>query len=93
MGARPPRLLARTRPRLPVNAVLSAGAFAMLAALVGMMAAVASRSAIAVISVAVIIAILGVLVFGAQNPRLPSPANAGKTGLCAGPEIRVDHVP
>ena len=48
-----------------MNAVLSAGAFAMLAALVGMMAAVASRNAIAVISVAVIIAILGVLAFGA----------------------------
>jgi hypothetical protein len=44
---------------------MSAGAFAMLAALVGMMAAVASRSAIAEISVAVIIAILGVLAFGA----------------------------
>ena len=64
-GARPPRQLARTRPRLSMNAVLSAGAFAMLAALVGMMAAVVSRSAIAVISVAVIIAILGVLAFGA----------------------------
>ena len=50
---------------MSMNAVLSAGAFAMLAALVGMMAAVASRSAIAVISVAVIIAILGVLAFGA----------------------------
>ena len=65
MGARPPRRLARTRPRLSMNAVMSAGAFAMLAALVGMMAAVASRSAIAMISVAVIIAILGVLAFGA----------------------------
>ncbi len=65
VGARPPRQPARTRPRPPVNAVLSAGAFAMLAALVGMIAAVASRSAIAVISVAVIIAILGVLAFGA----------------------------
>ena len=65
VGARPPRPLARTRLRLSMNAVLSAGAFAMLAALVGMMAAVASRNAIAVISVAVIIAILGVLAFGA----------------------------
>ena len=37
----------------------------MLAALVGMLAAVASRNAIAVISVTVIIAILGVLAFGA----------------------------
>jgi len=65
MGARPPRQLARTRPCLSMNAVLSAGAFAMLAALVGMMAAVASRSAIVVISVPVVIAILGVLAFGA----------------------------
>ena len=65
MGARPPRQLARTRPRLSMNAVLSAGAFTMLAALVGMMAAVASRTPIAVISVAVIMAILGVLAFGA----------------------------
>ena len=65
VGARPPRQPARTRPRLPVNAVLPAGAFAMLAALVAMMAAVASRNAIAVLSVAVIIAILGVLAFGA----------------------------
>ena len=65
MGAQPLRQLARARPRMSMNAVLSAGAFAMLAALVGMMAAVASRSAIAVIGVAVIIAILGVLAFGA----------------------------
>jgi len=66
MGARPPRQLARTRPRLSMNAAISAGAFAMLAALVGMMAAVVSRSAIAVISTAVIIAIVGVLAFGAM---------------------------
>jgi Domain of unknown function (DUF1707) len=33
MAARPPRQLARTRPRLSMNAALSAGAFAMLAAL------------------------------------------------------------
>jgi len=63
--ARPPRQLARTRPRLSMNDALSAGAFAMIAAFAGMMAAVAGRSAIAVISVAVIIAIIGILAFGA----------------------------
>jgi len=64
IGARPPRRLARTRPRPSMNAAMSAGAFAMLAALVGMMAAFASRSAIAVISVAVCIALIGALAFG-----------------------------
>ena len=63
-GARPSRQLARTRPRLSMNAALSAGAFAMLAALAGMMAAVVSRSAIAVFSAAVCIAIIGALAFG-----------------------------
>ncbi len=66
MGGRPPCQLARTRPRLSMNAAISAGAFAMLAALVGMMAAVVSRSGIAVISVAVIITIVGTLAFGAM---------------------------
>ena len=66
MGARPPRRLARTRPRLSMNAAISAGAFAMLAALVGLMAAVVSRNGIAVLSVAVIIAIVGALAFGAM---------------------------
>jgi hypothetical protein len=63
--ARPPRQLARTRPRLSMNAALSAGAFAIIAALAGMMAAVTSHSAVAVISMAVIIAIIGILAFGA----------------------------
>ena len=63
--ARPPRQLARTRSWLSMNDALSAGAFAMIAALAGMMAAVAGHSAIAVISVAVIIAIIGILAFGA----------------------------
>jgi DUF1707 SHOCT-like domain len=66
MGARPPRQLARTRPRLSMNAALSAGAFVMLAALVGLMAAVVSRSVIGVISATVIIAIVGVLAFAAM---------------------------
>jgi hypothetical protein len=63
--ARPPRPLARTRPWLSMDAALSGGAFAMIAALIGMMAAVASHSAVAVISVAVMIAIIGILAFGA----------------------------
>ena len=66
VGARPPRQLARTRPRLSMNAAISAGAFAMLAALVGMMAAVVSRSGIAVLGAAVSIAIVGALAFGAM---------------------------
>jgi hypothetical protein len=66
MEARAPRQLTRTRPRLSMNAALSAGAFAMLAALLGMMAAIVSGSAIAVISAAVIIAIVGVLAIGAM---------------------------
>lgn len=66
MGSRLPRQLARTRPCLSMNTAISAGAFAMLAALVGMVAAVVSRSAIAVISAATIITIVGVLAFGAM---------------------------
>lgn len=63
MGAWPPRQLARTPPRVSMNTALSAGAFAMLAALVGMMAAVIIRSAIVMISAVVVIAIVGVLAF------------------------------
>ena len=47
-----------------MNAAISAGAFAMLAALAGMMAAVVSRSGIAVLGAAVSIAIVGALAFG-----------------------------
>jgi hypothetical protein len=65
MGAQAPRQLARTRPWLSMNAAFSAGAFAMLAALVGMLAAIASRSEIGVLSAAVGIAVVGVLTFGA----------------------------
>ena len=65
MAAPPLRQIARPRPRLSMNTALSAGAFATIATLVGMMAAVASRSAIAVISVSVIMALLVVLAFGA----------------------------
>ena len=65
MAAPPSRQIARARPRLSMNTALSAGAFATIATLVGMMAAVASRSAIAVISVSVITALLVVLAFGA----------------------------
>jgi Domain of unknown function (DUF1707) len=65
MQARPSRQLDRTRPRLSMNAALSAGAFVMLAALLGMLAAIVSQSEIGVISAAMGIAILGVLAFGA----------------------------
>ena len=65
MGAQPPRQLARTRPRLSMNAAISAGAFAMLAALAGMTAAVLSGSVTAVVSAAASIAIIGALAFGA----------------------------
>ena len=65
MAVRPPRQLARPRPRVPMNTALTAGAFALIAAFMGMLAAIASRNAIAVISVTVIIALLGVLAFGA----------------------------
>jgi hypothetical protein len=64
MEAQPPRQLARTRPRLSMSAAYSAGAFVMLAALVGMLAAIASHSEIGVISAAVGIAIVGALAFG-----------------------------
>jgi len=65
MAARPPRQITRTQPRPSMNTALTAGAFATIAALVGMMAAVASRNAIAVIGVSVILALLAVLTFGA----------------------------
>jgi hypothetical protein len=65
MAVPPSRQIARARPRRSMNTALSAGAFATIATLVGMMAAVASRSAIAVISVSVITALLVVLAFGA----------------------------
>jgi hypothetical protein len=64
--ARPSRQLAKTQPPLSMNAALSAGAFVMLAALVGMLAAIVSQSEIGVISAAVGIAIIGVLAFGAM---------------------------
>jgi hypothetical protein len=64
-AARPPRQLDRTRPGISMNTALTAGAFALTAALGGMLAAVTTRSAIAVICVAVIIAMLGILAFGA----------------------------
>jgi hypothetical protein len=63
--ARPPRQLARARPRLSMEAAMSAGAFALIASLAGLMAAVANRSAIGVISAAVSIAIIGTSAFGA----------------------------
>jgi hypothetical protein len=66
MQARPSRQLARTRPRLSMNSALSAGAFVLLAALVGMLAAIVSHSEIGMISAAVGIAIVGVLAFGAM---------------------------
>ena len=65
MAGRPPRQLDRTRPRMSMNTALTAGAFTMIAALVGLLAALMSRNAIAVISVTVIFALLGLLAFGA----------------------------
>jgi uncharacterized membrane protein len=65
MAARPPRQLARTRPRVTMNGALSGGAFTMIAALVGLLTAIMSRNAIAVIFVTVIIALLGLLALGA----------------------------
>jgi hypothetical protein len=65
MAARPPRQPARTRPRVSMNTALTAGAFTLITALGGMLGALASRNAIAVISMAVIFAILGLLAFGA----------------------------
>ncbi len=62
--ARTPQRLVRTRQWQSMNAAISAGAFAMIAALAGMMAALVSHSAVAVIGVAVIIAIIGILAFG-----------------------------
>jgi DUF1707 SHOCT-like domain len=62
--ARPPSQPVPTRPRLSMSTAISAGAFAMLAALVGMIAAVVTRSAIGLISATAGIAIVGVLVFG-----------------------------
>ena len=64
MGVRAPRQLARTRPRLSMNAAFSAGAFTMLAALAGMLAGIVSGSAIVVIGAMVSIAIVGALAFG-----------------------------
>jgi hypothetical protein len=66
MQARPSRQPARTRPRPSMNAALSAGAFVLIAALVGMLAGIVSRSEIGVISAAAGIAIVGVLAFGAM---------------------------
>jgi len=65
VAARPPQQPDRTRPRMSMNAALTAGAFTMIAALVGLLAALMSRNAIAVISVTVIFAMLGLLAFGA----------------------------
>src|SRR5215469_12285223 len=60
-----PPQLARTQPRLTMSTAFSAGAFAMLAALVGMLVAIATHSEIGVLSAAVSIGVVGVLVFGA----------------------------
>ena len=65
MEAPAPCQIAVTPPRLSMNAAFSAAAFAMLAALVGMLAAIASRSEIGVLTAAVSIAVILVLTFGA----------------------------
>jgi hypothetical protein len=62
-GDRAPRQLTRTRPRLSMKAAFAAGAFAMLAARVGMLAAIASDSKIGVICAAVSIAVVAALIF------------------------------
>ena len=64
LEARPPRPPARTRPRLSMSTAISAGAFAMIAALAGLMAAMVADSMIGVISAVVSIAIVGLLTFG-----------------------------
>jgi len=64
VAARPPRQRDRTRPWMSMNTALTAGAFAMITALGGMLAGIATRSAIAVICMVVIIAMLGILAFG-----------------------------
>jgi Domain of unknown function (DUF1707) len=65
MEAQAPRQLATTRPWLSMSTAFSAGAFAMLAALVGMLAAIANHSEIGVLTAAVGIAVVGVLTFAA----------------------------
>jgi Kef-type K+ transport system membrane component KefB len=64
-GARPLRRPARTRSWPSMNTALTAGAFALIAALVGLTGAIASRSAVAVVAVTLVIAIIGILAFGA----------------------------
>jgi Domain of unknown function (DUF1707) len=63
-GARAPAQHARARPLLSSSTAISAGAFAMIAALVGLMAAMVSDSTIGVFSATASIAIVGVVVFG-----------------------------
>jgi Domain of unknown function (DUF1707) len=60
-----PRQIARTRPRVSMSTAISAFAFAMLAALMGMLAAIVTRSMIGLISATVSIGVVGVLAFGA----------------------------
>ena len=62
--ARAPFEHARARPRLSTGTAISAGAFAMIAALAGLMAAMIIDSAIGVFSATVSIAIIGILTFG-----------------------------
>lgn len=87
IGARPPNQRARTRPRprLSMSAVISAGAFGMIAALAVMMVGIATDSAITVLIAAASIAIVGALAFGAMmvgawlgNARQPGEERAGR---------------
>jgi hypothetical protein len=64
MGAPPPRQLARPRPRLSMNTAVSAGAFAMLAALVALLVAIASDNAIGVIGATAVVTMVAALAFG-----------------------------
>ena len=60
-----PRQVVGTRPQVSVSTAVSAFAFAMLAAMVGMLAAIVTRSVIGLISATVGIGVVGVLAFGA----------------------------
>lgn len=60
-----PRQLARTRPRVSMSTAISAAAFAMLAALTGLLAAIVTRSMIGLVSATVGIGLVGALAFGA----------------------------
>ena len=84
-GARPPRQRDRSRPRLSMNTVISAGAFGMIAVLAVMLVGIVTGSVIAVLSAAASIAIVGALSFGVMmivswygSARQPGEERAGR---------------